>query len=86
MLSIAEIDQLRALLSEADAPVDAFASCCGKPRAEKALTAAIRPHYAELLAAAEAIAKIKPIARDETDLGDFSRRVGVVLAELERGR
>jgi hypothetical protein len=38
-----------------------------------------------LLSAAEAIGAIRAIAAEENDLGDFSRRVGVVLAELERG-
>jgi len=39
-----------------------------------------------LLAATEAINSIRAIAAEENDLGDFSRRVGVVLAELECGK
>ena len=39
-----------------------------------------------LLDAAEALLKIKAISGDETDLGDFSKRVGAVLDEWERGR
>jgi len=40
-------------------------------------------HADELLTAAEALARIRAIARDETDLGSFSQRVGEVLDELD---
>jgi len=39
-----------------------------------------------LLDAAEALLQIRTIAREETDLGDFAKRVDAVLAGLERGR
>jgi len=40
-------------------------------------------HADELLTAAEALARIRAIARDETDLGSFSQRVGDILDELD---
>jgi hypothetical protein len=43
----------------------------------------IGPHVDELLAIAAALERIRAIARDETDLGSFSHRVGEVLDELD---
>ena len=81
MLTIAEIDRLRALENEW---LTAEIGMQGASREQFARE--LFRHAHELLAAAAALMQISAIARDETDLGDFSRRVGVVLAELERGR
>ena len=84
MLTLADISQFRELLKSADY-AGPRASACGKPRAEAALVKAIRPHLAEMLAAAEALSKIKAIDADCTCYADFSKQVVAVLVELERG-
>jgi len=86
MLTLATISAFRDLVKDADAPAVAYASCCGKPRAEAEMLRVVRPHLGELLDLAYAILKIKTIDDEETDNGIFWLRVEMVLDGLDRAQ
>jgi hypothetical protein len=79
MLTALDLDQMLTDLS-----VARQRTCC-RECVDWAIGLALGSYAEALLSAAEALLRIKDIARDETDLGDFSKRVGAVLDEWERG-
>ena len=79
LITSAHLDELRKLHTKASRgnPFD-------RAVASQDLSIAVREFTPALLDAAESLLAIRAIAAEENDLGDFSRRVGVVLAALGR--